>query len=193
MGKTGPQFRRLALEPDGLHYYLVAARPRYLLALLVPSTVLLGWGFARLGARSRPAATVLGAAVLVTGLGAAWQNYGFYRGSMRDLRSAARFLEGVSAPVYTDDWARMQLPLYLRRPVELRSLVADPPAGALVLAGGSRGYDVPIESVARGLPEAFRALHLGARVPSTELEVLFELPGETQPGRRSNLVVVRVR
>ena len=87
----------------------------------------------------------------------------------------------------------MQLPLYLRRPVELRSLVADPPAGALVLAGGSRGYDVPIESVARGLPEAFRALHLGARVPSTELEVLFELPGETQPGRRSNLVVVRVR
>ena len=173
-------FRGLSVDSEGLHYFMVAPRPRHLTLLAPALAVLLGVFAADLYRRRRLLAVVLAGAVLASGLAVAFGNRTFYRGSMADVRAVADFVARHSEPIYGDPWLVYQLPLYGVEEENVRLLGADPPSGALVALGGSRGYDVPATDVppSTGVPEdwteAFRR-----RAPAS-------------PARDSDLVIYRV-
>ena len=191
-------FRSIEWDGDAgvLHYFLNAQRLRYL-ALLVPALcLLLALPLAHLWRKWRPVA--VGGLLLVIGpaLFRAQENHAFYRGSMSDLRVAARALsEAAPAPVYTDRWARQQLPLFAGgRNLDLHDVAAVESAtpGSFVVVGGSRGADIPSDAVVTALPEWLREIYLDpSRAPSSWTRVL-ERPGPKLPSRQSNLAIFRI-
>ncbi len=193
------QYGCRALEWDGesgtLHYFLNAHRPRYLMILL-PALCMLGGLLAeRLRRSAGPAWTLflLGAlsAVVMSDVRRAHR---FYRGSMQDVREAASFLASAEpSPVFSDEWGVRQLPWYTGgRKLDLRRLTSQaPPSGSWVVVGGSRGFDIPIESVRATLPSRWQKLPQDPSLAPRSWRVIARVQTTGGPEPTSPLVIFR--
>lgn len=172
-------FRDLAFDNNTLHYYMVAPRTRHLMLLAPPLAIVSGLLLEDVRRRWPRLAMVLAAVVLVSGLVAATANHRFLRGSMADVRAAAAYLESRERAdrVYSDAWLVHQIPLYGGR---ASVLAGEAPSGSLVIAGGSRGFDVRSEDV---MPQIS---------PASGWEELYRRRAPHHAARRSDLVIYRV-
>jgi 4-amino-4-deoxy-L-arabinose transferase-like glycosyltransferase len=181
---------------DVLHYYLIAHRPRYLLMLLPPLCVLLGYLISEIKGRSRLATLVLLAVLAGPSLYRAIYNHRFYRGSLADLRQSARFLlERNAEDVFTDPWGKEQLLFFTGDRLSVRVLDKErvPESGSWVVLGGSRGFDLASTDVAAVIPEPYRKIHLDPATAPETWEQVYTIKGPRQAARVNDLVIFRVR
>jgi 4-amino-4-deoxy-L-arabinose transferase-like glycosyltransferase len=183
-------FRGLSWEEGALHYYLVAPRPRHLLPMGPALAAVLALAYQRFHLRWRLSSTVVASALFVSGLAAAWQNHRFLRESMADVRAAAAHIERQREDVYVDSWAYRQLPLYVSDNARQRLRLlsehrVEVPDGALLLIGGSRGFDVDPAVVASGLSSPLSALHLEDSKSAPRLREVFRRDASINAARAS--------
>jgi 4-amino-4-deoxy-L-arabinose transferase-like glycosyltransferase len=190
-------FRSIAwnAEEGTLHYYLVAHRLRYLMMLLPALCLVLAHMLAQAVKWNRAAAAALALVLFAPALHAGIANHRFYRGSLNDVRQAARFLLDQEIPlVYTDLWGAEQIRFFslgkLRAEALEYSTVLEP--GSFVALGGSRGFDLSSEEVARTLHEPYHGVFLDPGSAPDTWKQMTTIEGPRRDERISDLVVFRV-
>lgn len=178
-----------------LHYYLHFPAPRYLESAMVPLVLLAASLILAIARRSRAAAVAIVIAVAVTALHHASRNYDFYRGSLKDMREVARFLETeAEATAFIDSWGALELRLLRQKPPALAPLPPqlELPQGSLIVLGGSRGYDLASRAVAEGLPAPWRELYSRPELAPQNWKTVFRRAGPHHVARVSDVIVFRV-
>lgn len=182
-------------EESVLHYYLVAHRLRYLMMLLPPLCLLLAYLLSKAMRWNRAVAATLFLILLGPSLHACVANHHFYRGSLNDVREAARFLlEQEARFVYTDPWGAEQIRFFSHGKVRTQTLeystTLEPES--FVALGGSRGYDLASEEVAGTLPETYRGAFLDPGSAPDTWRPMVVIGGSRRDERLSDLVIFRV-
>jgi hypothetical protein len=115
---------------------------------------------------------------------------------LEDLRAASNFLE--SAPpsnIYSDRWGIFHLRFFSQgklQNLEVIESTVTPKQGAIIVLGGSRGYDLSSQMVSRILPSPFSEAHLDSSRRQQNWHVLFERSGPHHTARKTDLLVLQI-
>jgi hypothetical protein len=168
---------------------------RYLEILLPPLCLLIGRLIVDAGKRSHSMALVLTCLLIGPAAYDAVHNYSFYRDSLVDVCQAANFSKNKQGTlVYTGDWCRKQIKLYLgSERHDIRMLDDDSSlASSWVIVRGSRGFDVPTDTVTFGLPKKHMFIYLDHSQAPGHWQLAFQRSGCSLPSRESDLVIFQV-
>jgi hypothetical protein len=180
-----------------LQYVLTYRNWRYVLPITVACVPLGGAALAWLWARSRSAAAVVVAAVVVSGWPALARNHELLRGSQTDMRSAAAFVEHRTERIYTDYLALSALQYYVgsREGIahvrDISSLAGSlPEKGDLVMTGGRRGIEIMSIAWEKDLPSWCREL-ASSETPLPGWRVMLRVGGPHGLTRVHDLLVLQ--
>ncbi len=188
--ELGPLEIGFGLKPL-LTYGLIEKQPRYLTVLTGPAVVLTAVFLMSLAARRRrQAVCVVLAALTLNAFTCAGSAQRYFRDHTRDLREAARLLEGLPPKTVYADWLAMdQIYFYsgftlqgLRDITGLARSPDSPHGDSYVVLGGARGVGV----IARAFEERYRRL---ARRPPAGWIPVKTFAGEKDVFRNKDLTI----